>query len=298
MNKKTHKGKILDRKDGFSVIDCDECGFKHISPLISDDNLRKFYEEEFYQKEKTNYFKEAKQDIEWWMATYNNYYTLLEKQTKGRKLLDVGSGPGHFLAVGRKRGWDVFGIEPSPEACAYTKRRRLSVVNDFFSYEAVKDQGPFDVVHASFVLEHVPSPVSFIRDMKKLLKPGGLIFIVLPNDYSPLQKVLNKELKFKPWWVVPNHHLNYFDFGSLKKVLTRVGFKVIESMGTFPMEFFLLAGDNYVGNSKLGRKCHNKRQVFEMNMYKNNTELLNSMYRTLGEQGIGRECVIIARKKN
>ncbi len=94
---------------------------------------------------------------------------------------------------------------------------------------------------------------------------------------------------------MPRHHLNYFDFDSMKRILTRLGFKVKELMGTFPMEFFLLSGDNYISNSKLGRKCHSRRKTFEMNMYKKDTDLLNSIYRTLGDQGIGRELVIIAR---
>src|SRR3989338_6123101 len=136
MKKNTHSGKVLDKKDGFSVIDCVTCGFKHIAPLISDDELRKFYEKEFYQKEKQNYFKETKEDLPWWIATYNNYYAILEKLTKGRKILDVGSGPGDFLFVGKNRGWDVLGIEPSPTAFIYARKRGLRVINDFFSFES------------------------------------------------------------------------------------------------------------------------------------------------------------------
>lgn len=295
--RKNHRGKTLDTKDGFKVIDCIWCGFKHISPLFSDAELRTFYEKEFYQAEKPNYFKEVKEDIEWWGATYNNYYTLLEKHTKGRKLLDVGSGPGYFLSVGKKRGWSVLGIEPSPQAYAYSKRHGLPVIHDFFNYKAVKDYKPFDVVHMSLVLEHVPDPVLFIKDMKKLLKSNGLLFIVSPNDYSPLQNILCEELKFKPWWVVPKHHLNYFDFQSIKKLLTRHGFKIVDTLATFPMEFFLLSGDNYVGNHTLGRKCHNRRKKFEMNLYKKSPELLNGIYRDLAQNGVGREFVVVAQWK-
>ena len=64
------------------------------------------------------------------------------------------------------------------------------------------------------------------------------------------------------------------------------------------MEFFLLSGDNYVGNNELGRKCHFKRKTFEMNMYKYGKEQLNMIYKALADVGIGREFVVIGRVKN
>jgi len=297
MKRKIHKGKILDKKDGFSVIECTSCGFKHIDPLLSDEELEKFYKKDFYSKGKPNYFKETKEDLSWWMATYNNYYSLFEKYTKGRKILDVGSGPGHFLFCGKKRGWDVLGIEPSIDAWEYSKRRKLPVVNDFFSYDALKDYGPFDVVHASMVLEHVPDPIKIIKEIKKLLKPGGLLAIFCPNDYNPLQLIIKDELNLKPWWFSPGHHLNYFGFESMKKLISKNGFEIKEAIGTFPMEFFILSGNNYVGNHSLGRKCHKERKKFEMNIYAKNKELLNTIYRVLGSKNIGWEFMVIARKK-
>ena len=293
--KKTHQGKLLNRVDGYSIIECASCGFKHIDPLPSKEELNNLYRQEFYSEEKPDYFKNAKEDFSWWMATYNNYYSLLEKHTKGRKILDVGSGPGDFLVCGKKRGWKTLGIEPSVAAYKYSKNRKLSVINNFFSYEAVRQYGFFDAIHAAMVLEHVPDPISFIKDMKKLLKPNGILAIYCPNDYNPLQEILQKKLKFKPWWVVPKHHLNYFDAASMKKVLVKTGFEVVESLGTFPMEFFLLSGFNYVGNSELGRKCQKTRKVFEMNMYKNGTEIINTLYTSLIEKNIGRSFFIIAR---
>jgi hypothetical protein len=63
------------------------------------------------------------------------------------------------------------------------------------------------------------------------------------------------------------------------------------------MEFFLLSGDNYVGNDKLGRKCHFKRKVFEINMYKYGNKHLNSIYKCLASNGIGREFVVMGKVK-
>lgn len=295
---KKHFGKILDKKEGFRVIDCRECCFAHIMPLPTGEDLKTFYEKEFYQKEKTTYyFNDTKEDSAWWTATYNNYYAILENLTTGRKILDIGSGTGDFLFTGKKRGWNVLGIEPSHVAYTYSKHRGLAVINDFFNTESLMGKGLFDVITTFMVLEHVPDPIALLRESKKLLKPGGLLLIFSPNDYNPLQRAVSHKLEMKPWWVVPRHHINYFGFGSIQKVLTRLGFRIEESLATFPMEFFLLSGDNYVGNALLGRKCQQRRKKFEMNLYGENSALLNSMYRTLGKQSIGREFMIIARKK-
>lgn len=293
----SHQGKILDKKEGVKVIDCRSCGFAHVSPTPTDEELKKFYEKEFYQHEKPNYFKETKEDLPWWMATYNNYYKLFEKRTDGRLLLDIGSGPGHFLACGKKRGWKTIGIEPSGMAAEYSNNRGLLTIHDFFVYDRAKGLGLFDVVHAALVLEHVPDPIGFINDMKKMLKKGGLLAIFCPNDYNPLQQILRKENKMKPWWVVPKHHLNYFTPHSMTTVLERLGFEVEDTLGTFPLETFILAGKNYVGNHVLGRACHKERKEFEIMLYKKDSDILNDLYAGLAKVGIGREFMIIARKK-
>lgn len=294
---KKHFGDTLDKKEGVQVIDCHPCGFAHVSPLPSEKELKQFYEQEFYQHERPNYFTETKEDLPWWMATYNNYYKLLERRAKGRALLDIGSGPGHFLSCGEKRGWKAVGIEPSASAARYSTRRGFTTVNDFFSYDRAKNLGTFDVVHAAMVLEHVPDPIGFIEDMKKMLKKGGHVAIFCPNDYNPLQKILRAERGFAPWWVVPKHHLNYFTVESMKRLLSRLGFTIEDVLGTYPLETFLLVGKNYVGDHAVGRVCHGKRKAFEMMLYKNDPGTLNDLYAGLAAAGIGREFMIIAKKK-
>ncbi len=294
---KRHSGTTLDTKDGVRVINCRVCGFAHVYPLPGDKELKHFYEQEFYQHERPNYFSETKEDLSWWTATYNNYYKLLERRAKGRTLLDIGSGPGHFLACGKRRGWKTVGIEPSSPAARYSAKRGLTTVNDFFSYDRAKKLGMFDVVHAALVLEHVPDPAGFITNMKKMLKKGGRIVVFCPNDYNPLQRLLREKHSFKPWWVAPKHHLNYFTMESMKRLLIRLGFTIEDMLATYPLETFLLAGKNYVGNHTIGRACHAKRKAFELALYKRDPGLLNDLYAGLIAAGIGREFMIIAKKQ-
>jgi len=291
-----HTGAVIDSKEGFDIIECETCGFKHVVPIPTPEELNNLYKKEFYSTEKPNYFKDVEEDLEWWEHTYHNFYHLLEKHcpTNSRRLLEIGSGPGYFLKSGKELGWDVLGFEPSKQAAEYSKTLGVNVVNDFFNETNADRYGTFDVVYMKTVIEHLPDPVALLKSIKSVLKPNGIICIISPNEYNPLQLIL-REMGHEPWWVAPPQHINYFDFKSIKKLLEKIGFDILESTATFPMEFFLLAGENYVGNDELGRKCHFKRKIFEMNLYKLGSEQLNLIYKSLADNGIGREFVVIGR---
>jgi SAM-dependent methyltransferase len=209
---KNHHGAVLDSIKGFDVIDCEVCGFKHIIPIPTPDELIKVYQQEYYSKEKPCFIQNASEDLEWWNIVYKERYDLFEKllPKSRRKIFDVGTGPGNFLLYGRDHGWDVSGIEPSKQAAEYGKQRGLNIINDFLDENTAKGLGTFDVVHASEVFEHLPDPQKMASIISGLLNPGGLACIVVPNDYNPIQDVLRKS-GFAPWWVAPPHHINYFD---------------------------------------------------------------------------------------
>ena len=245
---------------------------------------------------KPKYFSDYEEDLEWWMATYRNHFSLLAKHTDGRKLLDIGSGPGYFLKCGKDLGWDVLGFEPSKDASEYSRKLGVEVVNDFFSAKAAGKYGKFDAIYMKTVIEHLPDPEKLLLEAKDALAPGGLICIISPNDYNPLQNILREKMNFDPWWVSPPQHLNYFDSASVSKLLERLGLEVVDLLGNFPMEFFLFSGLNYVGNPEVGRQCQLRRKDFELNMYNGDPELLNGIYRSFGGKGIGREFIIIAKK--
>jgi hypothetical protein len=101
-----------------------------------------------------------------------------------------------------------------------------------------------------------------------------------------------------PWWLAPPHHLNYFDFDSLSGLLERLGLEVMEAMTSFPMELFLLMGENYVGNDALGRECHTRRKRFDLSLEKAGLgHVRRKLYGALAKAGLGREAIIVARKK-
>ena len=294
-----HKGRIEGKFNEFEVIHCQLYDFKHVIPLPKPEELEKLYSEEYYSKEKPLYIERYVEDKEWWDITYDQRFALFESylQQKGRSLLDIGSGPGLFLKKGQELGWIVKGIEPSTQAVKYSREvLKLDIEENFLDANLAKNLGQFDVVNLGEVIEHLSDPTEMLKIVNSMLHNGGLISIIAPNDFNPFQLLLENSCDYDPWWIAPPHHLNYFDKESLSKLLDRCGFEVVHNETTFPIDMFLLMGDNYIGNDDLGRSSHTNRMNFDVNMAKNPT--LNArLKKAFADLDLGRELVMLARKR-
>ena len=295
----SHEGQVVAAANGYDVIECTNCGFKHIIAIPSEDDLEQVYRDEFYKDEKPHYIDRYREDLEWWNTVYTRRYNILESHLHAhqRKILDIGSGPGYFILNGKNRGWQVKGIEPSVQAGQYSQLLGLDVENRFFDEQTSHTLGTFDVINMGEVLEHIPNPINLLDRVHRHLNTGGLICLIVPNDFNPLQLVLRDHMGFSPWWVAPPHHINYFNFKSLTNLVNRCGFEVVHQESTFPIDIFLLMGENYIGNDNIGRACHTKRIAFEMAFNNDGaSHILSNLYSELANQGIGREVVLFAKK--
>lgn len=293
-----HHGMVVDTVNQFDVMECMACGFKHIVPIPTMEELDQVYREDYYSKEKPFYLHEHQEDLDWWNHVYDERYDRLESLLPAdrRRILDVGSGPGFFLLRGKGRGWDVVGIEPSRQAADHSRGLGVEIREGFLTKEMAKTLEPFDVVHLHEVLEHIPHPLAFLKLVRGLLRPDGVLCAIVPNDYNPLQRAIRHSLQFQPWWIAPPHHINYFDHASLQRLLCRAGFHVTYQTATFPIEVFLMMGCNYVGNHDLGRLVHGQRKQLELNLSRTGCSVLKQKtYEAFAQEGIGREAVVYAR---
>jgi 2-polyprenyl-3-methyl-5-hydroxy-6-metoxy-1,4-benzoquinol methylase len=297
---KHHVGVVIDSVGGFDVIKCETCEFIHVVPVPSFDQLEPVYRQEYYTTEKPLYLERYREDLDWWNLVYRERYDLFEGYLPPdrRRVLDVGSGPGYFLLHGQQRGWQGLGIEPSRQAADHGRQLGVHVIQEFLTTDLAGRLGKYDIVHMSEVLEHVPHPAEMLHLTWELLTPGGLLCAVVPNDYSMFQQALRMVDGYAPWWVSPPHHINYFGFETLARLLESCGFDVIKRQATFPIDLFLLMGDNYIGNDALGRQCHAKRKRFEQALESAGmSDLRQQLYQAFAALGIGREILMIGRKK-
>lgn len=257
-----HEGPRVAVANGYDIIHCVLCGFRHVVPLPDPAVLDAAYRNKYYAEEKPTFLARAGEDQAWAELAQTDRLELFERVLGGteRRLLDVGCGPGFFLQTAKSRGWRVLGIEPSRQAAQHARSLGVEVVEGFFNAETANGLGRFDAIHLNNVLEHVPDPIAILASARELLARGGILCVGVPNDFSPFQIAAHATGNVGEWWLAPPHHLNYFDFETLSALVERLGFAVAERMTSFPMELFLLMGDNYTGDPALGRACHGRRK--------------------------------------
>lgn len=295
-----HAGELLAGHADGSVVDCTSCGFAHVVPLPSEEALSEFYTKEFYQHEKADYLKSAYKDIDWRKLEFLDIFKNLrdEFNLNSGRALDIGSGPGIFLHAAKDVGWQAKGVEPSPLAAQACTDQDLDVTEGMFDAELAAKLSEFDLVHMRQVLEHLRDPQELLSLVGPILKPGGFLVLSVPNDFNAFQKTVADQTGHAPWWVVPTHHLNYFSFESLTALLDRFGFDVVLKSSTFPMELFLMLGDDYIADKSLGRSLHEKRMKLDHMLNADPAlNLRQRFYGALAEAGLGRHVILYARRR-
>jgi 2-polyprenyl-3-methyl-5-hydroxy-6-metoxy-1,4-benzoquinol methylase len=277
-----------------------------VDPLPTFEALTQLYNEQFYEKDKPNYLQKLiQEEVYWQQVVYQGHLDkiseLLPNSSDTRTILDIGCSGGFFLSHAIMQGWEGLGIEPSKQAAEHARKTfNINIVSDYFQNLPVKDYtNYFDAVYCRHVLEHIPDPFGLCKTAWQILKPGGIFSLDIPNDFNILQNLLyESEIVTHPYWISPGHHLNYFNADSIQKLLIRAGFEIVYQESNFPMEFFLLMGDNYVDNEALGSLCHQKRMQFEETLYKTpeTRKLLENLYTSFAKLGIGRSLSLYARK--
>lgn len=294
-----HRGKVVAEKGDYKVIECEVCGFKHLDTIWQKEEIKEYYQSKYYQDKVPKLLdteKEAR-EIQWASLSYRDRLVTLNQYIRDttKKLLDVGCGNGFFLSFMNQNGWETFGIEPSKKASEYA--RSLGLFNIFNTtleeFTENKWYGYFDAINFKCILEHVPNPIEILKICRNLLKDSGIVCIEVPNDFNSLQLQIHKSGN-PQWWVQTPDHINYFDFDSLEKLLERLNFEIILRTTSFPMELFILMGDNYIENDEIGSNCHQKRLKFDLSI---TDERRRNMYMSFARLGIGRSCIVYARLK-
>ncbi len=152
---------------------------------------------------------------------------LVESNLNKKSILDIGCGTGDFLTACKKKNWDVVGVEPNENAKSIAEKKLDQKINSRISKLGLQQ---FDVISMWHVLEHIPNLKEYIIELKKKLKPKGILIVAVPNYKSYDAK------HYKNFWAafdVPRH-LWHFSKTSIKLLFGEVGMKVTK---TIPMKF-------------------------------------------------------------
>ncbi|MBF6608733.1 MAG: class I SAM-dependent methyltransferase [Flavobacterium sp.] len=207
-------------KKEFSLLYDAEYEMLITEPQPNASELPAYYESEDYISHTSN----NRSLFEWIYQIVRKYavnkkVNLLSNREIGR-LLDVGCGTGDFLLAAKLKGWDVIGIEPNERARSLATEKGLDFKPDL---QSLPDNS-IDVVTMWHVLEHVPDYNHQMAELKRVLRPGGSIFIAVPNFKS-----YDAHFYGKYWaaYDVPRH-LWHFSKTSISRICRDSGLMVTQ----------------------------------------------------------------------
>lgn len=216
----TEKVSLLDKfsaAKGFlctdQIVRCNECGLVYINPRTKSDiiidSTSKGDDEKYVSQEKGR------------METFEKELKWLNKYTKKGRLLDVGCAAGFFLNVAKKAKWDAQGVEPNKWLANHGKENYgLKVFAGTLEDAEFKDE-EFEVITLWDVIEHMPDPNGSLKEINRIMKPGGTLVVSTPDYSSIFAKIFGRK-----WWFLLSHHLFYFTPRTMKMMLEQNGFKV------------------------------------------------------------------------
>lgn len=235
--------------ESFDLFRCNACSFLFTNPRPAIDKIGPYYQSDRYVSHAGNKasfsFIYKLYD---WVRTYSigKKIALIKRFHQSGNLMDLGCGLGYFLdGVVKDNTFNAVGVDVSEEAIEYVKKRFGYTVKPEQDLDLFEAQS-IDVITQWHVLEHVHLLKERMQQLKKLLKPGGTMFIAVPNSDSWDAK------HYKAFWDgydVPRH-LYHFNQQSFGRLMQNHGFKVVDTRSMpFDAPYISMRSEVHKGNN-------------------------------------------------
>jgi 2-polyprenyl-3-methyl-5-hydroxy-6-metoxy-1,4-benzoquinol methylase len=189
------------------------CDFVFIWPQPSEHELREMYLKQGDEYWATDLMKE----FAFSPTKSRREISFVRRFVSGGTLLDIGCSTGSFVKAAREIGLEAEGVDISCPAIRVGRELNLPLHAMDIMRESTGRQ--YDLVTMWATLEHLPDPRGHLRRAREMLKPGGLLFVSVPNYSGISQKLLGKWDRY-----VGNGHLNYFTRRVLRQAVEMEGF--------------------------------------------------------------------------
>jgi 2-polyprenyl-3-methyl-5-hydroxy-6-metoxy-1,4-benzoquinol methylase len=205
---------------------CRGCGLVFAHPQPDPEQILEAYQEEYFR---------SSEHLDWGYEDYFQLENEIRKTSRKRlriieryiskgDLLEVGAATGWFLDEARKSGFDVHGVELSDFAADWGRTHLGLPIQTGTLEQAGFGDASFSLATLWDVLEHVSDPVGQLREVNRVLKPGGYLFASIPDVGSPLARLMGRK-----WFgfAKVREHLFFFTREAITAGLERAGFEVV-----------------------------------------------------------------------
>jgi len=239
-----------------TFVRCAVCGLVYQNPRPSPDEMRAHYTSD-YAPYCGDTSMSDRSGVRWRLAQYGmaKRWRFVTRWKRSGRLLDVGCATGEFLLGADKASeWELYGLDTDVRAIEIARRQHLKVRRATVRQAGFSDDF-FDAVTLWDVLEHLHDPLSDLRAIWRILKPGGIVVVRVPNGAGWDARL------FGPYWAGLDapRHLYAFTRQHLERILRTTGFQLLDlhcRSGSYvrfvqSIEFLLAARDVPAGLRKM-----------------------------------------------
>jgi len=218
-------------KKDYKVVKCSACSTYYVFPKIefTDEQWSSLYNSEYFSSQSEWLIKQRAKELKQRFDMAENY----ADNKNDIKFLDIGAGEGKTLLEGIRRGWDVTGIDIVDNRLKEAKAEKIKFISaKFLEYQFAENS--FDFIYLDSVLEHVQEPVEYLTKIKRILKPGGIVYIGVPNEdslFDDVRRVVfnlvgRREISVKIKPFDSPYHIVGFNFSSLNFLINKINLQV------------------------------------------------------------------------
>jgi SAM-dependent methyltransferase len=207
---------------------CAGCGYQFIHPGVPEDRLLACY-----ARAATGHWGTANADYGV-VRFYEQKKQVLERFAPGKRVLDFGCFDGGFLAY-LGSAYEKFGIEPSADAARVAATRGVTILGATAAEAVATTEtrgspvaAQLDAVVSFDVFEHLNDPVATLRDLRKLLAPGGIMLIETGDSDTPVWRRLGTRYPYACYI----EHVGLFNRRSIAEAARRAGMSLVHFENT------------------------------------------------------------------
>jgi SAM-dependent methyltransferase len=202
-----------------SVIECTKCGQLRTYPEPSPEALSVEYSQA-NEKYSTGYISDDDRSQLWGKLNNGILDDIAPFSNNQGRLLDIGCQFGELLFLARRLGYEADGLEINQGNVEYVRKQGFKVYSTILEEAEIPDNH-YDAIVVNHVLEHVPNPKTFLDEVRRILRPGGLLFIGVPC----FESIIPIHLKRGNWYaLLPEEHIWQFGQESLITLLKDTDF--------------------------------------------------------------------------
>jgi 2-polyprenyl-3-methyl-5-hydroxy-6-metoxy-1,4-benzoquinol methylase len=286
------EAKLLYDFPSGKYLKCSQCNLVSIDPLPAYNQM--VARAEYWASKHHTKTVKVKQhySAEFQEFAFAEYFRKMAPFKKTGRVLDIGCGIGSFIHAAERKGWDAYGIDIGP-SISVAKKHNLKV-NQGRLQDINFSDAYFDIITMFDVIEHINDLNDLFADIRKKLRPNGLLVIKTPNINSISSKILGRD-----WSAIePYDHIILFSSRTLKSFLQKRGFKII-CRKTIDLNIFgfinclkIISPENNLEKSE-----NSKRELIHKLMRNKGLQFVrNIMNSLLNSLNLGESLILYAKK--